>query len=276
MDNINHSLGHDQDEDPNLLRSKQHKDMIKAASRGDLQTMAHLLDTYNLNLNYSNVCNETALHQAVLGGSIECAEELIHRGIKITNTTCFGVSILHNAARAGNEKLLTFLIEKLKANSSFISPLHDMIQSKSYDDRTPLHIAAGYGNVGCMKILIDHGASQNSKTESGMTPLAFAASRSQTESVAMLIEAGSNVNAKNFHGETPLHLALRRGKLEENKALLENLVAHGASLRCRRCKKKIPCSSDIEIASLEFVLEKRSTTKVVAPAHSKFSLFRRG
>jgi ankyrin repeat protein len=72
---------------------------------------------------------------------------------------------------------------------------------------TPLMEAAVYGNVACMRLLLDRGAQVNTKNEAGATPLIRAAY--DFEKVRLLVESGADVEARSGFGDTALMLAAR-------------------------------------------------------------------
>ncbi len=86
-----------------------------------------------------------------------------------------------------------------------------LVNGKTEDGYTPLHSAAFWGHDEITKLLIERKANVNAASTNGMTPLHESA-RLGTLSVAkLLIEAGANVNAKDKEGRTPLEWVSTRG-----------------------------------------------------------------
>lgn len=87
--------------------------------------------------------------------------------------------------------------------------MRDITTKDSVDDDgyTPLHRAAYTNNVDIAKILIQHGANVNAKTEFGWTPLHSAVKWSNAECAAFLLQHGADVNAISQGQQTPLHIA---------------------------------------------------------------------
>jgi ankyrin repeat protein len=91
-------------------------------------------------------------------------------------------------------------------------------------DATPLHIAAGKGNVSVARLLIQNGAEVNAKlSDNGFTSLHLAAGNGHEKVAELLIAKGADINAKSMYGETPIDLAMSNG----HKELAELLRKHG-------------------------------------------------
>ncbi len=81
---------------------------------------------------------------------------------------------------------------------------------------TPLHVAAGAGNLQSVRQLVSDGADVNAQVlsnerysaEWGNRPLHYAARDGQKEVAAILIDSGATINAANDRGQTALHRAL--------------------------------------------------------------------
>jgi len=95
---------------------------------------------------------------------------------------------------------------------------------------TPLHVAAGEGQMEALELLLNWEADIESKNRVGSTPLHRAASNGQVAAVKKLLENGGNVDATNKSGSTPLHCASYGGFVEIAKLLCE----HGASKYIKR------------------------------------------
>jgi len=120
-------------------------------------------------------------------------------------------SLLHIAAQRAQPGVLSFLLQG-GAN----------VNIKDSIDHTPLHFAAGDGNLECVKVLVEHGADINAVNNEtmflvakmfpvyvvgGRTPLHMAAENGELECVKYLVEKGADVNMRDFNGYTPFHLA---------------------------------------------------------------------
>jgi len=82
---------------------------------------------------------------------------------------------------------------------------------------TPLHLAAAWGKIEAMSLLLKAGANLNAQNIEGDFPLHSAVD--SIRSIKFLLEAGANINAKNYRGESALHKAANEG-LEESALYL--------------------------------------------------------
>ena len=93
--------------------------------------------------------------------------------------------------------------------------------------QTPLHSASLYGRLDIVRLLLDHGATSNSKDKYGRTPLHLLArgeynlEQDRVRIAQLLLDRGADVNAQTEYGATPLHLASYLGRIDIARVLLD-------------------------------------------------------
>ena len=90
----------------------------------------------------------------------------------------------------------------------------------------PIHIAVQNGCNKVLKLLLDNGASLDSKTFQGQTALIHTIRRGKMEMVDILIENGADVNLACTNLDTPLHYAVKF----DHKIMILMLLQNGASM----------------------------------------------
>uniref|UniRef100_A0A915Q6N0 Poly [ADP-ribose] polymerase n=1 Tax=Setaria digitata TaxID=48799 RepID=A0A915Q6N0_9BILA len=101
---------------------------------------------------------------------------------------------------------------------------------------SPLHYAAGFGKVDCVRALLSAGANISQADDGGLVPLHNASSFGHVDVVKILLENGADANVSDNWGFTPLHEAAAWGKADVCVLLLQ----HGASVRSENSDGKTP------------------------------------
>lgn len=95
------------------------------------------------------------------------------------------------------------------------------VNQTGFADYTALMEAAYYGQTDCLRILLAAGADANRTDAFDCSALSYAALRGHTECVRLLLSApGIEINRKDRDGETPLFKACRSGQKECARLLL--------------------------------------------------------
>lgn len=224
----------------------------EAAAEGDLAAVETMLAADPDLLTSTNERNETLLHIAATGGSIELVGFLIERGLLIDVGDNEGSTALDVSAIFAHLDLAEFLIEHgadpSHADDFGMTPLHfacyngnadvaELLLSHGADvhaARTtggmPIHGAAFDGHIACINLLMEHGADINARTSGGYTPLLSAAAGSAgLETIELLAGYGADIHDRQFGGDNAVMFAARAGKGDVVDYLLES----GASIRSR-------------------------------------------
>jgi hypothetical protein len=153
--------------------------------------------------------------------------------------------------------VFVFITVPLKYSSLLdLFPTNQAVNSASVGvSATPLHTAAGEGNLPAVQNLISLGADVNAPDQIGNTPLHQAVSGcpefryedeefyptcsakpAHVEIAALLITSGANPNVVNVNGETPLHWAAFHG----SKETVEVLLSKGANVNAKNVYDETP------------------------------------
>ena len=222
---------------------------------------------------------ETSLHIAVRKGFTQLVKLfLIHGGKALKCPNKYGLLPIHYSVLANNSGLVQLLLNKgdnidepchsniskanfvpkeyrlenedmlftWEINSANIRPLENDIRVNTtcVCDTTPLHLAARFGFVEILTVLIENGANISGRDCNGSTALHIAACHNQFAVFKKLVEQGVDPNVKSFNGSTPFHSAALCSakdlfipiyKLGANAYLRDNngmTVVHYAALYC--------------------------------------------
>ncbi|KAG8560240.1 hypothetical protein GDO81_014854 [Engystomops pustulosus] len=101
---------------------------------------------------------------------------------------------------------------------------------------SPLHLAAQYGHVSTVKVLLQAGISRDARTKVDRTPLHMAATEGHTHIVDLLIKNGANINAKDMLEMTALHWATEHN----HQDVVDLLIKNGADVNIQSKFGKTP------------------------------------
>jgi CheY-like chemotaxis protein len=163
-----------------------------------------------------------ALCDAALTGDRARIEALLVQGARIRMKDPWGETMLHAAAKGGQEEIVRFLLQGgADVNAMTINRV------------SPLWRAASGRHVAVMRLLLEQGAAPNACTSWGETPLLRLLrwkgdsddyTRRQEEGVKLLLEYGVDPNAANRSGET----AIQRAQKHDMQAIEQILREYGA------------------------------------------------
>ncbi|NXS55181.1 ASB12 protein, partial [Brachypteracias leptosomus] len=115
---------------------------------------------------------------------------------------------------------------------------------------TPLRLAATWGRLSSMKVLLAHGAEVDILDVKAQTPLFTAVSNGHQECVKVLLEAGANPIGSIYNNCSPLLIAARDGNVD----ILQQLLDHGAETNVHPrlpswAANSVACSGPLYLAS---------------------------
>jgi ankyrin repeat protein len=116
---------------------------------------------------------------------------------------------------------------------------HD-VDSRCFDNLTPLQIASLSGQKEVARVLLDCNADVAGEDEDRRTPLHLASKEGHSQVVRILLERGAPTMAQDKDGSTPLHLALQARRVEaiaeeaSQIDFLSYMISHSANFQAAR------------------------------------------
>jgi RNA polymerase sigma factor (sigma-70 family) len=206
-------------------------DLLQAARAGDIERVKMLLKADPRLLVARDPMGNTALIMAVNSGHDALADLLFDAGVEPG---------LHEAAAIGDSDRVRAALEREPSQLDTDSP----------EGFTPLALAAHFGHLDVMRLLIDRGADVNrvATHRLAVTPLHAALFGRQVDAALLLIERGADValarggSGWKRAGWTPLHYAAGLGF----GSLVLPLLERGAELSRRDDEGKTPLEVAID------------------------------
>jgi ankyrin repeat protein len=188
-----------------------------------------------------NGTDRSALDCAVLTGHREVVERLLAAGAKVEGLPQSLSTPVQTAAVQGHAAVLALLLERggnpnAAAKKSGMTGLIGAaltapgLIAASLETMPATNSISVHGEpadyVGCVRLLLEHGAKPRIAMKDGTTALHAAATSNQAESVALLLQAGEAPDVLDRASFTPLHRTAQHDAADAAKVLLD----HGASL----------------------------------------------
>ena len=104
--------------------------------------------------------------------------------------------------------------------SDYLNNDKGKVHERNKKKQTALHLASENGDVGCVEVLLAHGADPNACDAEGKTPLQLAVQSGYDDIVPHLLRGGANPFNCDAEGMSSLHWAARMGYAEIAQCLL--------------------------------------------------------
>ena len=218
-----------------------------AALCGFQDLVEDLVAKYPQHVNTSGGKYGMPLVAALAGRHFQIARHLLHNGANVDVRGNKKITPLHDAVWYGDLEMAQVLLDyKADANARSLgkyTAMHHLpfgCQSLDVSHHSPRML------VDVARLLLEHGADINPRTNSGITPLHLAAAYGQVEVARVMLEHGANVGAKDDQGETPLHTGSdgpgRRHLVPnyEKPEVVRMLLKHGANVGAKDNKGRTP------------------------------------
>ncbi|CAL8467241.1 g6777 [Coccomyxa elongata] len=184
---------------------------------GDIEAFrgaAHRFDASDLT-GVKDANGRNALHFSASHGRTDFVGYLVsEQHFEVDATDDSGETSLDLAAASGHPSTVAALLN-LGAKAA----------GKGTGDPQPIHWAAQSGNVTCVELLLEHGATVDPASNSG-TPLLWAIGATKRECASFLLDKGANPNGQGDNGVSACLLAAATGSEE----LLRRLIDMGADV----------------------------------------------
>lgn len=218
--------------DPNT-GSDYYTPLEMAIKKRDVE-LAQILMEAGANIHHVDQDGDTLFHVAASINSNKNIDFLLSQGLNINAKNNEGQTPLHIAAENGYDTVVEQMINNgadlFAADNNNDMPMHihvfvyesdeekvGWLLSKGVDVNmnqiegalSPMHLAAGYGDLEMVRFLHQNGADLNIRADAGLTPLhAAAGRRGKVEVLEYLINNGVNVDIASDEGYTPLFEAI--------------------------------------------------------------------
>jgi ankyrin repeat protein len=146
--------------DPNTPTEKGEPALVFAVRSGAPKTVAYLLKQPGIQIDATNMADETALMLAANANDLASANLLIEAGASVNRPNW---TPLHYAASKGHSAMMRLLIE----NDAYVD-------AESPNGTTPLMMAAYYASPNAVKLMLEEGADPLLKNQDGQTALYMA------------------------------------------------------------------------------------------------------
>ena len=151
--------------DPNTPTEKGEPALVFAVRSGAPKTVAYLLKQPGIQIDATNMADETALMLAANANDLASANLLIEAGASVNRPNW---TPLHYAASKGHTAMMRLLIE----NDAYID-------AESPNGTTPLMMAAYYASPNAVKLVLEEGADPLLRNQDGQTALDMALVKDQ-------------------------------------------------------------------------------------------------
>ncbi|CAI8040068.1 Transient receptor potential cation channel subfamily A member 1 homolog [Geodia barretti] len=185
-------LNHEGDSPLHIAAANQHTAIFTALSQ--CQTFKETYAGNRVFLEAKDSEGNTLLHLAVDAADGLLVEWCFEFGFSVRLCNATRMNCMHTAARRGDYDVAVQVLKQAKKEGGEV--LRSFIDLPNSVRATPLYMCAKFGNAKVMELLLENGASKDSKTNMQFTPLLAAIRYAQPQTVQLLLKKGANVLAK--------------------------------------------------------------------------------
>ncbi|XP_019721510.1 synphilin-1 isoform X5 [Hippocampus comes] len=150
-----------------LIRDEAGNNLLHvSASQGHAECLQHLTSLMGEDgLNERNQMQLTPAGLAVKNGHLECVRWMVSETEAIAELSCTRdhPSLIHYAARYGQEKVLLWLLQFMQEQAISLDEV-------DHNGNTGVHVAAQYGHLTCIQTLVEYGSNVTVLNQQGERP----------------------------------------------------------------------------------------------------------
>ncbi|XP_057687279.1 synphilin-1 [Corythoichthys intestinalis] len=150
-----------------LIRDEMGNNLLHvSASQGHAECLQHLTSLMGEDgLNERNQQQLTPAGLAVKNGHLECVRWMVSETEAIAELSCTREhpSLIHYAARYGQEKVLLWLLQFMQEQAISLDEV-------DHNGNTGVHVAALYGHLTCIQTLVEYGSNVTVSNQQGERP----------------------------------------------------------------------------------------------------------
>lgn len=201
-----------------------------ACQVGNLEGVTVLLKNKHIKLDAKDGNGDTPLHEACFHGKKGVTKTLLdvmkesNKLHLMTVKNGVGLTPFHLACQKGHCKIAELLIGYFSSNDE-----SKLVMAVDNDGETPLHLACqNDNNDEIVGILLKHHAKVTASNNEGIIPVHIAARYGCLKVMCMLLNHSSVnvINTTDHYGQTPLHFAAENGKEDMVHLLLDKCIKY--------------------------------------------------
>ncbi|XP_056144690.1 synphilin-1 [Lampris incognitus] len=167
-----------------LIRDEDRNNLLHiSASQGHADCLQHLTSLMGEDgLNERNNQQLTPAGLGVKNGHLECVRWMVSETEAIAELSCTREhpSLIHYAARYGQEKVLLWLLQFMQEQAISLDEV-------DHQGNTAVHVAAQYGHLSCIQTLVEYGSNVTIQNQQGERPSQSAERQGHTTCARYLV-----------------------------------------------------------------------------------------
>ncbi|KAH3861103.1 hypothetical protein DPMN_024031, partial [Dreissena polymorpha] len=245
----------------NARTSEQLTPLLVASWKGHLHVVEFLLSN-RAKVAATDSCMRTALHWAVDQGHYNIMQVLMKYGGQtlLPQMDHTDQTVGHYAARTGNTMILRLLMD-----------FGINLEARDQDGKTPLHVAAEYGNYTSVEMLVEASRSEiNDGDSDGRTPLMIACLSGHLKAARSLLALGADNSIRDENYCTAMILAASKGHSKVMQLLIDDLAEVNVCDKLKNTSLHM-CASGGHVEAVRLLLD-RNASPVLLNSYNKSPL----